>query len=58
MEKKFPYGKPEEIEKKRALEFMALSLTEKYESLMKLIKINYEVRMSNKDLKQPSSNKI
>jgi hypothetical protein len=52
MDEKFPYGSPEEIEKKRARDYMALSPTEKYHSLMRLIKINYEIRLSNKSLPQ------
>lgn len=53
-DRKFSYATPEENEKRRALEYMALSPTEKYYALMKLIKINYEIRQSNKSLKQPA----
>jgi hypothetical protein len=35
---------PESIEKKRALDFLALSPTEKYDALIKLIQITNEVR--------------
>jgi len=50
MDKKFPYADPMEIEKKRALEFLALSPTERFNALIQLIKINYEIRRSNKEL--------
>ena len=43
---------PETIARKRALEFLALSPTQKFESMLRLIKISYEVRQSNKQLKQ------
>jgi len=49
MNKKFPYADPATIEKKRALEFMALSFEDKYKRLMQMIKISYEIRQSNKD---------
>lgn len=54
MDSKFSYASPEENEKRRALEYMALSPTEKYYALMKLIQINYEIRQSNKYLKTPA----
>ncbi len=37
-------GKPEELERKHALEFLALSPTEKYRAIMNLIQVNYEIR--------------
>ena len=37
-------GEPEVLEKKRALEFLALSPTEKYYVIMNLIKVSYEIR--------------
>ena len=40
------YGDPEMLAKKRALEQMALTPTERYEALMQLIKLNYEIRQS------------
>jgi hypothetical protein len=50
MHKTLPYGRPEEIEKQRALAYMALSPTEKYNSLMRLIKAAYAIRMSNESI--------
>lgn len=44
---------PEELEKKRALEFLALSPTEKFEILMKRIKDCYEIRESRKSNQNP-----
>ena len=49
MNTKFPYADPATIEKKRALEFLALSPTDKFNALMQLIKISYEIRQSNID---------
>lgn len=39
---------PEELEKKRALEFLALSSTEKFYSAMRLMTISYQIRESIK----------
>jgi hypothetical protein len=55
MHKTLPYGTPEEIEKQRALAYMALSPTEKYNSLMRLIKAAYAIRMSNKALQKTTA---
>jgi hypothetical protein len=35
---------PEEMERKRALEFLALTPTQKYDALIKLIEITNEIR--------------
>jgi hypothetical protein len=43
-----PYTIPECVERKRALEFLALSPTEKYDALINLIKITNEVREAGK----------
>lgn len=40
------YGPPNEKEKLRALQFMALSPTERFNALMQLIAISYEVKMA------------
>jgi hypothetical protein len=37
---------PEELEKKRALEFLALSPTEKFYAAMRLMTISYQIRES------------
>jgi hypothetical protein len=37
---------PEEIERKRALEFLALSPTERFYSAMRLMTISYQIRES------------
>jgi hypothetical protein len=42
---------PEAIARKRALEFLALSPTEKYDALISLIKITNEIRQSRKATK-------
>ena len=44
---------PEELEKKRALEFLALSSTEKFYAVMRLMTISYQIResMRNNPLK-------
>ena len=41
---------PEELEKKRALEFLALSAAEKFEVALKLMKVSYEIRESRKKI--------
>ena len=38
------HGDPETLEKKHALEYLALSPTEKFRVLMNLIEISYEIR--------------
>jgi hypothetical protein len=45
---------PEAIERKRALEFLALSPTEKYDALINLIKITNEVREAGKAIHKPN----
>jgi hypothetical protein len=53
VQKRFTYADPETIAKKRALEFIALSPTEKFNSLIKLIKISYEIRESRHKSSSP-----
>jgi hypothetical protein len=48
MKSNMSYGDPEALAKKRALEHMALTPLERYEALMHLIKLNYEIRESKK----------
>ena len=40
---------PEKLEKKRALEFLALTPTEKFYAAMRLITVAYQIRQSIKD---------
>ena len=48
---KMHYGNPDEKEKLRALEFLALTPTQKFDALMQLIAISYEVRQAKKNKK-------
>ncbi|MCW3124698.1 MAG: hypothetical protein JWO03_356 [Bacteroidetes bacterium] len=47
---------PEEIARRRALEFLALSPTEKYDALIKLIEISNEVKEAGKALRNKKQN--
>ena len=47
----FQYGPPEELEKNRALEFLSLSPTEKFWSLMNLIEISFIIKENAKSIK-------
>jgi hypothetical protein len=48
MKSKMTILPPEELEKKRALEFLALSTTEKFDAALNLMKISQEIRESRK----------